>query len=63
MSSTRALGSRPKYVKTSPMSVSRSTTAVSWPVMSAIAAARFVVRNVLPLPPFEEKTEMMWPRS
>ena len=25
----RALGSRPKYVKTSPMSVSRSTTAVS----------------------------------
>ena len=30
---------------------------------SAIAAARLVVRNVLPLPPLEEKTEMMWPRS
>ena len=57
-----AEGSRPKYVKTSPMSMSRSTTAVSWPVSSAIAVARLVVRKVLPVPPFEENTEMMRPR-
>jgi hypothetical protein len=44
------------------MSTSRSTTAVSSPEISAIAVARFVVRNVFPVPPLEEKTEMIMPR-
>ena len=57
-----AVGSRPKYVNTSPMSMSRSTTAVSWPVTSEIAVARLDVRNVLPVPPLEEKTDRIRPR-
>ena len=44
------------------MSTSRSTTAVSCPVTSAIAVARLDVRKVLPDPPLDEKTDRILPR-